>query len=98
MSRAPILEQYLSIDTNFDPPYFSLDNTFKWYVVLLFLCLRILSNHGPLAVLGILGCEHIVGNELMVSTGDEEKKNYKLKVVSQFLSNLSSDLAKHVTG
>jgi hypothetical protein len=29
MSSAPTLEQYLSIDTNFNPPEFSLDNTFK---------------------------------------------------------------------
>jgi hypothetical protein len=29
MSSAPTLEQNLSIDTNFDPPKFSLDNTFK---------------------------------------------------------------------
>jgi hypothetical protein len=29
MSSAPTLEQYLSIDTNFDPPLFSLDNTFN---------------------------------------------------------------------
>jgi hypothetical protein len=29
MTRAPTLEQYLSIDTNFDPPSFSLDNTFN---------------------------------------------------------------------
>jgi hypothetical protein len=29
MPSTATLEQYLSFDTNFDPPYFSLDNTFK---------------------------------------------------------------------
>jgi hypothetical protein len=30
MSIVPPLEQYLLTDTNFDPPWFSLDNTFKY--------------------------------------------------------------------
>ncbi len=38
MSSAPTLEQQLSINTNFDPPQFSLDNTFKAFLVTHIFC------------------------------------------------------------
>ncbi len=33
MSSTPTLEQYLSTDPNFDPPYFLVDNTFKCFAL-----------------------------------------------------------------
>jgi hypothetical protein len=51
MSSAPTLEQYLSIDTNFDSPYFLLDNTFKAFflsriVKMLLLIIRVRYHSG----------------------------------------------------
>jgi hypothetical protein len=37
MSSALTLEQYLSIDNSFDPHYFSVDNTFKAFMKIVFI-------------------------------------------------------------